>query len=232
MSSKHKLALIFVAGGTGSRMQSATPKQYLHLNKKPIFEYSLNVFGTMPNVEEIVVVCAPQYQPAFLRFTYSHKIKFAAPGKRRQDSVYNGFNAVSSSPQFIAVHDAVRPFISHDLVNRVLGAATTHGAATAAMPVKFTVKESNSNGIVVKTPDRSLIWEIQTPQIIETTLLKNAFSHALKHDLTVTDDVSLVELLNLPVKLVEGCYRNLKITTPDDLDIANAFLKESKKSEI
>lgn len=211
------VCVILVAGGSGSRMKTAIPKQYLSFKGKPIARHSFDLFQEMQEVCEIVVVCAPEYRHLFTCENALIPVTYAQPGLRRQDSVYHGFQAMRTRPSLICVHDAARPFITHSIVRRTLAAAAKHGAATAAMPIRFTVKESNDEQLVKNTPDRSRIWEIQTPQVMRPHLLEEGFRVASENHLTVTDDVSLVELLHHPVKLVEGCYSNTKITTPDDL---------------
>lgn len=224
--SNRNIGVILVAGGTGGRMQSPIPKQFLPLKEKPVVLHSFELFMSLHEVVEIVVVCLPEYRPVFTQINPAIALSFALPGTRRQDSVYNGLQALGAESALVCVHDSARPCITQPLVQRVISAAREHGAATAGMPVKFTVKECNHNQFVTNTPDRSFFWEIQTPQVIKRTLLDQGFAHAHQHQSHVTDDVSLVELLNLPVKLVEGCYTNLKITTPDDLVMSDYFLNK------
>ncbi|MGZ3632746.1 MAG: 2-C-methyl-D-erythritol 4-phosphate cytidylyltransferase [Parachlamydiaceae bacterium] len=220
------ISVILLAGGTGNRLPSPVPKQFLSLNGKPIIQYSLDVFATTPQVTEIVIVCAPEYRAHFSTSKLNPKIKlsFALPGLRRQDSVYNGLNALEIPPSLVCVHDTARPLITPSLVQDIANAAEIHGAATAAVPVKSTIKESNRLNQVTQTLDRSLLWEIQTPQIIRYPLLKQGFDYATKHNITVTDDASLAELIGAPVQLVTGAYQNIKITTPEDLLIAEAYM--------
>ncbi|MBA3602362.1 MAG: 2-C-methyl-D-erythritol 4-phosphate cytidylyltransferase [Parachlamydiaceae bacterium] len=199
------------------------PKQFLILNGKPIAQHSLDVFASMPEIIEIVVVCAPEYHHLFDLSSVQAKLSFALPGNRRQDSVFNGLQELSLNPTLVSVHDTARPLITATLVHRIADAAEKYGAATAALPVKFTVRESDDFGLVVRTPNRSSMWEIQTPQIVRLSLLREGFANAHVKGLNVTDDVSLVELMGLPVQLIEGCHRNLKITTPEDLVIAQAL---------
>lgn len=222
-----KTAVVLLAGGTGSRIPSSIPKQFLLLKNKPIALHSFDIFSSMLEINEIVVVCADEYQHYFSSQNQSKidqtKITFAKPGNRRQDSVFNGLMAITTHPNLVCVHDSARPLIDVPLVQRVLTAAKESGAAAVGMPLKYTVKQCNALGLVINTPDRTSLWEIQTPQVIEFSLLHRAFLHAQEHSLDVTDDVSLIEQLGLPVQIVQGSYRNIKITTPEDLTIANAF---------
>ena len=140
--------------------------------------------------------------------------------------MFNGLQQVDPRLSLVCIHDAARPFITAPLVRRALKAAETHGAATVGMPVKFTVKEALPDGLVKRTPERSTVWEIQTPQVIRKELLVKGFAYAKEKGLTVTDDVSLIELLGKPVQLVEGSHANLKITTPEDWLIAEKLIHE------
>lgn len=223
-----KVSAIILAGGLGTRMQTQTPKQFLLLKGKPIVRYSFDVLLTVPDVVEVIVVCEPEYRPIFEPIHSHVRIAFAPPGARRQDSVWNGFQAISANSELICIHDSARPLIDTNLVQRVLTAAEQHGAASVGMPLKFTLKEHNGNEFVKNTPDRSLFWEIQTPQVIKKEWLQEGFELVHQKNLTVTDDVSLVELLNYPVKLVKGSYANLKITTSEDLALAEHLIRDSR----
>jgi 2-C-methyl-D-erythritol 4-phosphate cytidylyltransferase len=215
-----KISVILLAGGIGSRMRASLPKQFMILHQKPVARYSFDLFSTLPSVVQIIVVCDPSFRHLFADFKGSFDIQFALPGIRRQDSLYNGLQYVDQNIDYVCIHDAARPLISRQTVLNVIEAAHLHGAATAAMPLKFTIKEVCDKHLVQKTLDRSRIWEIQTPQIIRADLLYAGFDKALKENLEVTDDVSLIENLPHPVKLVEGSYANLKITTPEDFFLA------------
>lgn len=214
-----KTSVILLAGGIGRRMGSAEPKQFLPLRGQPIALHSFHLFAQMPEVDEIVVVCAPEYRSYFPEGTL-----FAQPGQERQDSVYNGLQ--QSSGNLICIHDAARPMVTEAMTRRVLEAAALEGAATVGMPMKFTVKEVDENGVVVRTPNRNQLWEVQTPQALRRNMLEQGFIYAREHAIPVTDDVSLAERIGFPVKLVEGAHSNLKITTPEDLILAEQLLLE------
>lgn len=221
-----RVSALLLAGGIGHRMKSTIPKQYLQLGSKAIARYSFDCLCMVPEIVEIVVVCEEEYRELFKEQPPPIALSFAKPGLRRQDSVYNGYRAIASTPDLICIHDAARPFVTSAIVKRVVSAAQEYGAATAAMPIKFTVKEANDEQLVRHTPDRSKIWEIQTPQALKPHIIERGFQHIDAHGLTVTDDVSLAEQLGLPVKLVEGGYTNLKVTTPEDLLMAEEFVKQ------
>lgn len=227
MTSSYTATVILLAGGRGTRMKSAVPKQYMELEGKPLALHSYSHFITLPEAIEIIIVCDPFFRTLFPPPPSGKILSFALPGERRQDSVYNGFMAKQRDSNIICIHDAARPFINVDLIQRVMTSANEHGAATAAVPVKFTVKEADYSGFVMRTPDRSLMWEIQTPQAVRPGLLTLGFEKANAENITVTDDVSLIEMIGHPVKLVEGGYMNLKITTPEDLAVAKQLFLQT-----
>lgn len=208
-------SVILLSGGQGLRLGHALPKQYLPLKGKAIVLYSLEKFLEHPDIAEIIIVCAPEYRSLF---PPSDRIQFALPGRRRQDSVYNGLQCVANKTGWVCVHDGARPFLTHKDLNAVLLAAKKHGAATLASPAKNTIKESNEDGCIASTLDRTKLWEAYTPQVASYALLSQGFALAGAHD--VTDDNSIVALTGHPVKLVLGSTWNIKITTPDDLILA------------
>lgn len=215
--------VILLAGGIGSRMGRAIPKQYLPICEKPLALYSLEVFLSIPEVEKIVIVCEEQYESLF-----SSKIKellFARPGIRRQDSVYNGIQLLENN-ELVCIHDAARPLIDPNDVRKVVKTAEQEEAAVLGVRARSTIKICNSQQMIIETPNRDHLWEMQTPQVIRLNLLKEGFKLALEKQITVTDDVSLVELLGKPVKVVEGSYANIKVTTPEDLEIVEKYLEK------
>ncbi len=215
------ISAILLAGGLGTRIKSETPKQFLPLGSMPIAGYSFDILCKHELIDEVIVVCDKKYRSFF-----SHpKVLFADPGKRRQDSVQSGLAAASPKSDAILIHDAARPFLTAKLIDDVIEAAKEIGAAAPGVPLKFTVKEVNSAGFVAGTPKRDRFFEIQTPQVMRKELLIEGFELAAKRNLTVTDDVSLVEILGRPVKLVTGSYMNIKITTSEDLTLAESYVR-------
>lgn len=214
-----RAALILLAGGKGTRMKAPILKQFFQLNGLPVALHSLKVFDQVKEIVQSVIVVDPDYQH------YFPKRRCALPGVRRQDSVWNGLQALVEPVDLICIHDAARPFITIEMVENVLKQAELIGAAALGMPLKFTVKELDSQRRVKTSLNRSSLWEIQTPQAIRTALLYQGFSIAIDKNITVTDDVSLVELFDHPVQLVSGSYRNIKLTTEEDLWVAKAFLE-------
>ncbi|MBS0272794.1 MAG: 2-C-methyl-D-erythritol 4-phosphate cytidylyltransferase [Proteobacteria bacterium] len=211
-------SVVFLAGGTGTRMKSSVPKQYLCVHQKPLALYSFEVLASLPEIQDFVVVCEPQYESLFQGSAKAKEVnlRFARPGLRRQDSVLNGIQDLQHNP-LVCIHDSARPLIEHSVVRRVVQAAESWETAVVGVKVRSTIKICDGAQIVVDTPNRASLWEVQTPQVIRLDLLKEGFAHAQEHYLTVTDDVSLIEALGKPVKVVEGSYSNIKVTTPEDL---------------
>ncbi len=210
---RRALSLILLAGGVGSRMRSATPKQYLPLRGKTIACHSLDIFSKHPDIEQRIVVCASEFRHHF----EGYDVEFADPGPRRQDSLQNGLKKARAP--WILTHDAARPLLSLQVLEALL--ATEAEAATLALPAKNTLKRSCRSQHVIETVDRSEIWEVQTPQLIKRSVLDRGFLAAGEE--TVTDDVSFAELVGCPVQIISGSPCNIKITTPEDLHIAEAL---------
>ncbi|CAA0810944.1 2-C-methyl-D-erythritol 4-phosphate cytidylyltransferase- chloroplastic [Striga hermonthica] len=220
------VSVILLAGGKGKRMGASMPKQYLPLLGQPIALYSFYTFSKMPEVKEIVVVCDPSYQDIFedAKQNILVTLKFALPGKERQDSVYSGLEAVDPNSELVCIHDSARPLVLAGDIAKVLQDGSRIGAAVLGVPAKATIKEANTESFVVKTLDRKTLWEMQTPQVIKLGLLKKGFELVNREGLEVTDDVSIVEHLRHPVYITEGSYTNIKVTTPDDLLLAERIL--------
>ncbi|XP_044489664.1 2-C-methyl-D-erythritol 4-phosphate cytidylyltransferase, chloroplastic [Mangifera indica] len=220
------VSVILLAGGKGKRMAASMPKQYLPLLGQPIALYSFYTFSRLPEVKEIVVVCDPSYQDVFAdsKEKISVDLKFTLPGKERQDSVHSGFQAIDSNSELVCIHDSARPLVTAGDVEKVLKDGWLIGAAVLGVPAKATIKEANNESFVVRTLDRKTLWEIQTPQVIKPELLKKGFELVNREGLEVTDDVSIIEHLKHPVYITEGSYTNIKVTTPDDLLLAERIL--------
>ena len=195
-------------------MGAAIPKQFLTLQNKAIALHSLEILMQLEEIKEIIVVCAPEFRNLFS----NQKVIFADPGEQRQDSVFNGLQ--KARYEWICTHDSARPFITPALVKNLFAEGQNSVASSLAMPVKNTLKQINASQAVVSTLDRSMIWEVQTPQLVKKTILDEGFAYAKRHALAVTDDISLAELIGHTAKLVRGSYQNIKITTPEDLQFA------------
>lgn len=218
------ISLIFLAGGRGTRMklEGGVPKQFLPLQGKPIALHSFETFLTYPHIAEIVVVCEPGFFSLFSA-PAGLSLKRADPGELRQDSVFNALQFISNEAHLICVHDSARPLLCYEDLVQVIQAADQHGAAALAAPVKNTIKESDTEGFVARTLERSSVWEIYTPQVMRPSLLKQGFAIAKETAASITDDVSLVELTGHPVKLVHGSSLNIKVTVPEDLALVDAL---------
>ncbi|KAK9161928.1 hypothetical protein Syun_002830 [Stephania yunnanensis] len=220
------VSVILLAGGKGKRMAASVPKQYLPLLSQPIALYSFYTFARMSQVKEIVVVCDPSYNDIFQgrSFLFSlcfHHLFFIIC---IQDSVFSGLQEIDTDSELVCIHDSARPLVSTEDVIKVLKDGQLNGAAVLGVPVKATIKEANSDSFVVRTLDRKTLWEMQTPQIIKPALLVKGFELVNREGLEVTDDVSIVEHLKHPVYITEGSYTNIKVTTPDDMLLAERIL--------
>ncbi|KAL2571331.1 hypothetical protein AAZX31_17G002300 [Glycine max] len=231
---ERSVSVVLLAGGQGKRMGASMPKQYLPLFGQPIALYSFHTFFHLVQVKEIIVVCDPSYKDIFedAKGDYQAELKFALPGKERQDSVYNGFQAVDPNSELVCIHDSARPLVLSADVKKVLKDGLLNGAAVLGVPVKATIKEANRESFVVKTLDRKTLWEMQTPQVIKPELLRKGFELVNREGLEVTDDVSIVEHLKHPVYITQGSYTNIKVTTPDDMLLAERILNINDEDNI
>jgi 2-C-methyl-D-erythritol 4-phosphate cytidylyltransferase len=229
------VAVLLLAGGVGSRMKADRPKQFLTLAGRTVLEHSLELFCAMPEVMRVVVVVGDAFRKDIepiarpLAHAGGCELCFADPGLERQDSVRSGLLRAMEfgrTPELVCVHDSARPLVTVECVRNVLLDAREYGAAVLGVPSKATIKESADGQFVLRTIERSRLWEIQTPQVIRPDVLQRGFDKVLKEGLAVTDDGSIVEQLGERVKITIGEYTNIKITTPEDLDIANSILKQ------
>lgn len=225
------VSAVILAGGSGSRLESTVKKQFLSLNNKPVLYYSIDTFQRSVSVDEIVIVL-----PADSMDYYSDKIaplgqfpkvrQIARGGQRRQDSVFNGISIVSENTDIVLVHDAARPLVDTETIDRVAGQTMVSDCAICAVHINDTVKQTGHNGLIEKTISRDNLWLAQTPQGIKHDLLKRAFKHVQSNNLTVTDEAGLVELIGITPAVVQGSKYNIKITTSYDLKLAEFYLKE------
>lgn len=226
--SRHHLAAIIVAGGSGSRMGADRPKQWLTLAGQPVVLHTLRAFQASCAVREIVVVAREEDRAAYLDYKRLYGLdKLTAVvvgGDTRQASVANGIKAVSRQTDYVAIHDAARPLITPAQIDRVATAAFYHRAAAAATPATDTVKRANDRSIITETIDRKAVWLAQTPQIFYLPLYYAAMATAEQDTFAATDDCMLAEHAGFPVHLVDCGKENMKITVPVDLCIAEAIL--------
>lgn len=225
-----KVAAIVPAAGSGTRMGTKTKKQFLALAGIPLLGYALKTLENCPVVRSIVIVAGPGEEDycrsAVVEKLGLNKVAAIVPGgKERQDSVYSGLLALSPEFDIIVVHDGVRPLFSLNILESVIAAAQTHGAAACAVPAKDTVKLADENNFVTRTLPRDRTWLVQTPQAFRYELIMEAHRRARGDNLLATDDTALVESLGGQVKIVMGSYENIKITTPEDLELAAAIIR-------
>jgi 2-C-methyl-D-erythritol 4-phosphate cytidylyltransferase len=220
------VSFVLLAGGVGKRMGADMPKQYLPLMGTPIALWSLRKFAKMAEVGEIVVVCDPSYDDVFQSEAIDKPLVFARPGKERQDSVYNGMQAARAGAELLAIHDSARPLCAATDARRCFNDAKKYGAAVLAVQSKATIKEVNEDLSIDKGLDRSRLWEMQTPQVMRPELLRAGYDLVNSKGLEVTDDVSIVEALGERVQVTPGSYFNLKVTTPEDMFIAERLMTE------
>ena len=221
--------VIIVAAGLGQRLKARIPKALVLLKGKALILYCLKVFESHPGIDGIVIVAPDGFLPQFARLTRVFKKVRAivAGGAVRSDSVKCGLRVLSAETTKVLVHDAARPLIDSLSIDRLLAVLKKDQAAILGVPVKFTVKKVDRKSLMItETPARDLLWEAQTPQGFRRELLVKA--HAKKFKTEATDDAMMVESLGLKVRMVMGDYRNIKVTTPEDIVWAGQLLSRSK----
>ena len=218
---------VIVAAGSASRM-GGIDKVMAPLGGEPMIVKTVRAFQQCDAIREIVVVTRPDLIVPIMDLCASmEKVRaVVAGGNSRQASVSLGLNALSEKVKLAAIQDGARPFVTWQLIDRVVRAAHSFGAAAPAIPVKDTIKEVGG-GVVKQTPDRSTLFAVQTPQVFDFDLLRAALKKAEQENAQVTDDCSAVERMGMSVKIVEGDERNIKVTTPLDLKIAELLLEET-----
>ncbi len=222
-----KIQAILVAAGRGLRLKASVPKALIALNKKLLFTYSLDTFLKCPLIDSVIVVVPikgiRRFQQVIDRKKYPKPVFLVEGGLRRRDSVKKGLENLDGDTDWVAIHDAARPFVNLKIIKNTIEAAQATGAAIAAVAVKSTIKEVYSTGDVVKkTLERTWLWEIQTPQVFKRDIILKAHQYQRLFD--ATDDAILVEKLGLKVKIAKGDENNIKITTPTDLMLAQAMI--------
>ncbi len=228
--SKLFTSLVVVAAGKGTRMNMAMNKQYIKVRGIPILARTLGKFDALGYINEIILVvhnddilfCKENVIDAY----DFKKIKCVVTGGlTRQDSVFNGLKEVYDKADVVIIHDGARPFVEEDSIAACIEAAAEFGASTVAVPVKDTIKISNSEGLADSTPDRSTLWAVQTPQAFKYGIIMDSHERARNDSFTGTDDTVLAERAGIKTKLVMGSYNNIKITTKEDLIFAEAIVE-------
>ena len=228
---KEKCTAIVLSAGQGKRMGTKVQKQYLEIEGKPVLYYSLHAFEQSPIIDEIVLVVGENQKEycekeIISKYQLSKVKRIVQGGAERYHSVWNGLQEVTEG--YVFIHDGARPFVTEEIIVRVYEEVVRSKACVVGMPVKDTIKIADLEGYADSTPDRSLLWMIQTPQVFETKLVKEAYEKLMEQkEIRVTDDAMVVEqMLRAKVKLVQGSYENIKITTPEDLQIAALFVRK------
>jgi len=227
-----KTVAIIPAGGSGKRLKSPVAKQYVLLNHMPVLVRTLKIFQQANGIDEIILVL-PENDLVNARKNLVDKYnltKVAAivgGGKERQDSVSNGLSAIAGICDIVVIHDGVRPFVTEEMINQSVDAARIEGASSIGVKVKDTVKQAGKGSLVEATLSRHNLWLTQTPQAFKFDVLQRAYDKATKDNYYGTDDASLVERIGIKVKMIEGSYENIKITTPEDLIVAEVLLNKN-----
>jgi 2-C-methyl-D-erythritol 4-phosphate cytidylyltransferase len=232
-----KIAAIIPGAGSGERLAASENKPFLLLGDKPLLVHTVQRFQESPEIDEIVLVVRakdiPQAETLVAEYRLGKVVAVVEGGDRRQDSVYCGLKELEGRGiAYVLVHDAVRPFLDSFRIHEIIRVAKEHGAAVLAIQPKDTIKLSNGTPFVQKTLDRTRLWAVQTPQCFSMEVLMKAYDSAIKDEFLATDDSSLVERLGVNVRIVEGSYDNIKITTPEDLELAEMILRRHSSSTV
>lgn len=248
---KKKCVAVVLSAGSGKRMNSNTKKQYLLINDKPVIYYSLLAFQKSSIIDEVILVTSAddiEYvkKEIVSKYEFTKVVGITAGGKERYNSVYNGLKACSNC-DYVFIHDGARPFVNDEIINRAYDVLVECGSAVVGMPVKDTIKIVDDSNYVKDTPNRKTVWQVQTPQCFEYDVIMRSYETLISEERTgklaereiqVTDDAMVLETFYTEescdseqgigktsrVRLVEGSYENIKITTPEDIGIAELFL--------
>lgn len=235
-----KSTAIVLAAGQGKRMESKVAKQYLLLKGKPVLYYTLKAFED--SLIDSIILVAKEGQEEYCRkeiveaYGFQKIVAIVQGGRERYHSVFQGLKAVSEYvPEcgYVFIHDGARPFVTSDIIMRAYKEVEHSNACVVGMPVKDTIKIADEDGYAVSTPERSRVWAVQTPQVFSFSFIRKAYEQLMEYEddlrekgIVITDDAMVAETFTKEkVKLVEGSYRNIKITTPEDLEIAESFLQ-------
>ena len=220
---------IIVAAGRGTRMGPNIDKLFLEVAGLPVIAHTWRRFDHAPCIDEIVLVVRAGMEAHFRELSaklgVKKRFRLAAGGAERQDSVWNGLQALDANAQLVAIHDGARPCVSLELIEQTVRAAEETGAAVAAQRVTDTIKQSDDGAVITRTIDRSTLWSVQTPQAFRLSVIRQAIATARERGLNLTDDTAACELIHQPVRLVESREPNPKVTVPGDLPFIESLLK-------
>jgi 2-C-methyl-D-erythritol 4-phosphate cytidylyltransferase len=225
-----KVTVLIPAAGMGKRMGKAVAKQFLPLGDKPMLAHTLLAFQRSSDIDEIIPILSQEDMETCLREIIEHyhitKVKtLVVGGKERQESVSHGLQKLEKNASIVLVHDGVRPFVTQEMIREVVEHARKGECVAVGVPLKDTIKEVDDQGMVRQTLNRSKLWSIQTPQAFPVKILKHAYEESARHNAFGTDDAMLVERAGGKVRVIMGSYENIKITTPEDLILAEEILK-------
>ncbi len=227
---------VILSAGKGTRMKTDFNKQYLMLKDKPIMAQTIDVFEKSPLIDQIILV-VNESEKAFCqkvvidRYKFKKIARIVNGGPERQNSVFNGLSALEKETTIVLIHDGARPLVTQKVIERCVKGALEFGAVSAGVPIKETIKITTKDKFVSYTPKREEVWITQTPQAFRKEIITKAHQFAMDQNVFGTDDAMLVEHMGIKVRMVEGDYENLKITTPDDLIAAEAILNHKRVAE-
>ncbi len=221
---------LILASGSGERLKNEVPKQFIKIGRKTIIEHTIDTFEENKYIDEIILVCNPLFRDLMEEILAKNKYKkvkhLLDGGKTRRESSYAGINFIQSDDASVLIHDGVRPFVSHRIIEDCVKALEVYNAVAAGIPCVDTIIKVNSQNIIEEIPQRKYLMRVQTPQAFKTGLIKEAHRLALNDNIEFTDDCSLVMRYKLaPVYIVYGEEKNIKITYPEDLVLAESFKK-------
>ncbi len=226
-----KVTAVIPAAGAGKRMN--LKKQFLEINGKPLLSITVSVFEDCQSIDDIIVVAARDDIEAVKEMLKSfRKIRdIVEGGPERQDSVYNGLKDISkeSDDDLVVIHDGARPLITKEIISKAVTEAKVSKAVVVGVPAKDTIKTVTPDNMTLETLDRGSLWLVQTPQVFQLSIIKQAYERAQKINYRATDDSKLVERMGIPVKMIMGSYDNIKITTIEDVAIAESILNQRAK---
>jgi 2-C-methyl-D-erythritol 4-phosphate cytidylyltransferase len=224
-----KVSVIIAAGGMGKRMQSSEGKLFIEIGSFPMIALTVSVFESSEIIDDIILVVALDEIERAKKLVEKYGFKkirhIIQGGATRQDSIYNGLQVVSTDTDIVVIHDGARPFVTKEIILEAISETRAYRAVIVGMPVKDTIKTVKDDRLVSNTLDRDFLWQVQTPQVFDYSLIKEAYERAKRLEIQATDDARLVERLGEKVKMIMGSYENIKITTPEDVKIAEAIIK-------
>lgn len=234
--SRSLTAAVIAAAGRGTRMDIGINKQYVEIQGAPILALTIGKFESCSLVDEIIIAANKDEidycnKNIIEKFGFMKVKSVTEGGESRQRSVYNGLKQVSADCGIVLIHDGARPFVSQDGIIECINAARSYGAVCMAVPVKDTIKESDTDGFVTRTPDRGNLWQIQTPQAFSYELIMDVHDRAAHDMFEATDDAMLAERYGHRVRLVMGDYFNIKVTTKEDLVFAEALCRRQQRQQ-